>query len=92
MIHITIVYDDNKQKELVLKAKFNIEPTIEFYNINTKDGKKGYKIKGEWGARKNPFVLLEDNGKPIKAFYSENDWEDNAIIQLINWLKNVKLS
>ena len=86
MIHIIIVYDNDKQKKLVLNSKFKIEPTIEFYNTNTKEGRKGYKIKGEWGARKNPFVLLEDNGKPIKAFYSENDWEDNAIIQMINYL------
>lgn len=64
-------------------------PTIEFLDMNTLSGKKeGAKVKYEWAAKLNPFVLVEKDGKAIKCFYSENDWEDNAIIQLLNWSKN----
>lgn len=62
-------------------------PTIEFFNMNTVDGKKkGFKVKNEWAAKANPFVLIEDNGKAIKAFYSETG--DTAINQFLTWCKN----
>lgn len=59
--------------------------------MNTLSGRKaGFKIKGAYGARKNPFCLVEDE-KPIKVFYSENDYEDDAITQLIIWMKSLKV-
>lgn len=33
--------------------------------------KKGYKIKGKFGARLDPFVGVFIDGNPVKGFYSE---------------------
>lgn len=89
MIKIFIVYDNTEQLTLFKQSTFSkINPLVEYINMNTKEGRKnGFKLKGEWGARANPFCIIFERDKAIKAFYSENDWEDNAIIQLINYLK-----
>lgn len=89
MIKIFIVYDNIEQLDLFKHSTFkNLTPLVEYINMNTKDGRKnGFKLKGEWGAKTNPFCIIFDGDKAIKAFYSENDWEDNAIVQLINYLK-----
>ena len=36
-----------------------------------KERKKGYKIKGSFSARLNPFIGVYNNDKPVKGFYSE---------------------
>ena len=89
MYTISIVYDDPKMKEMVLKAPSKMQPFLEFYDMNTIDGRKnGFKIKGAWGARKNPFVLIEGGDRAVKVLYSENNWEDNAVEQLLKFLNN----
>lgn len=85
MISVTLVYDKDSDKELFLNSNLSIEPIIELYNMNTLDGrKKGFKIKGIWSAKKNPFIVISEDNKPIKCFYSENNFENNALIQFIN--------
>lgn len=43
-----------------------------FDNNYSKDKKKGYKVKGAFSARLDPFMgVYDDNDKPIKGFYSE---------------------
>lgn len=89
MISATLVYDKDSDKELFLNSNLRIAPTIELCNMNTLDGrKKGFKIKGVWSAKKNPFIVISEDNNPIKCFYSENDFENNAIIQFINEYSN----
>lgn len=57
-----------------------------FDNNYSKDKKKGYKIKGAFSARLDPFMgVYDDNGNPIKGFYSEAS--ECNLANLIKYLK-----
>ena len=84
----TIIYSDTKDKELLnlIESKFPIY--INYIDFNTAKGRKeSFRIKSHWGAIKNPFVVVNEEDKVIKVFYSDGKG-DNAIYQLINFLKN----
>ena len=83
-MNVKVVYDNNKDRELLNLVDSKFPFFIEYIDYNTTNGRKdAYKIKSHWGAKKNPFVIVEDEEKIIKVFYSE---EKNAIQQLINYL------
>ena len=87
MIDIYIVHDTSNIEDIIWAIPTEIEPFIHFLDINSKkDRSKAFKFKQTWGARKNPFCLMEKDGKPMKAFYTETG--DDAIKQLINFLTN----
>ena len=84
---VKIVYDNLKDKELIELVEFTTPFFIEYIDANTVNGlKESYRIKNEFGARKNPFIVIyddEDNFK--KCFWSENR---NACQEFINYLKD----
>lgn len=84
---VKVVYDNNKDKELLDIINLTIPFFIEYFNTNTIEGrKKGFQITSHWGTKTLPFIEVEDNeNKIIKVFYSENG---NAIQQLIKWLND----
>lgn len=84
---ITIVYDNIKDKELVELVEFPTPYFIEFVDTTTREGlKNSFKVKGKYGARLNPFVVIEnDKDEFIKCFWSETG---NAVQQFINFIKN----
>jgi len=86
-MHAIVVYDDNKDKELLDKIDLGVPFFIDYVNTRTLKGRKeGYRIKGPWSAKFNPFIeLYDENDKIIKVFYSE---VGNACNQLIAYLKN----
>lgn len=63
---------------------------ITYYNENIyKEKQKSYKLKGGFGARQVPFAVLYDNEKkPVKAFYNEDNscTFDNIIKCLTNFV------
>ena len=70
-----IVYNsdehDSFYKELCKLLDSN---NIEYESYDSKflkERKKGYKIKGSFSARLNPFIGVYDNDKPVNGFYSE---------------------
>lgn len=84
----TIVYDNKRDRELLdlIDSKFPI--FIQYIDSNTKNGKKeAYSIKSHWGAKLNPFVVIQDDEKIFKVFYSE---KSNAVNQLISYLNDCK--
>lgn len=84
MFDIYIVYDDPSHKELVDMINFKKQTFIHWFDINTLEGrKKGFKLKGQYGAKKNPFVIVEENDQLQKVFWSEG--KDDAINQLVKW-------
>jgi hypothetical protein len=84
MYDIYIVYDDPSHRQLVDMISFRRETFIHWFDMNTSEGrKKGFKLKGQFGAKKNPFVLVEKNDELIKVFWSEG--KDDAINQFIKW-------
>ncbi len=83
MTDVFVVYDDLKQIE---KLKDTSRYSLEFHFIDseTKKGKKeAWKIKSHYAAKLNPFAVILDNNKPIKAFYTE---AEDVVDSLINYL------
>ena len=84
-MHAVVVYDNIKDKELLDNIDLGVPFFIDYVNTRTLKGRKeGYRIKGPWSAKFNPFIeLYDENDKIIKVFYSE---VGNACNQLINYL------
>ena len=84
-MNAVVVYDNIKDKELLDKINLGVPFFIDYVNMNTVKGKKeGFRIKGPWSAKLNPFIeLYDDENKIIKVFYSETG---NACNQLISYL------
>ena len=83
-----VVYENKKDKELLELVEIPTPFFIEYVDINTKNGKKeGYRIKSEFEARKNPFIVIyDDEDKFVQCFWSENR---NAVQSFINVLKSL---
>ena len=87
MIDIYIVHDNPNVEGIIWNTPLEVEPFFHFLDIGSKkDMSKAYKFKQIWGARKNPFCLIEEDGKAVKAFYTETG--DDAIEQMLKYLKN----
>lgn len=72
-MEIIAVYSDSKFIEDLQENLKNIV-SIESYSENIfSEKKKAIMIKSSWGSRQSPFVLIKDDGKAIKAFYSEDN-------------------
>ena len=83
-----VVYDNKKDKELLDLINSKVPIFIDYIDFNTQNGRKeAYKVKSYWGAKMNPFVVLKEDEKIIKVFYSE---KNNAINQLITFLNDSK--
>lgn len=84
---VKIVFDNIKDKELIELVRFSTPFFVEYVDARTRDGKKeAYKIKSEFGAKKNPFVVVyDDEDKFISCFWSE---DQNACQSFINLYKN----
>lgn len=88
-----MVYDKQSDRDLFDRTPFFMQPTVEFYDMNTSDGrKKGYKLKSTWAAKENPFIVLEKDDKPIKIFYSDSYKDGSALKQLIEYDTNISNS
>ena len=82
---VKIVFDDIKDKELIELVSFSTPFFIEYINANF-NKKEAFKIKSEFGARKNPFVVVyDDEDNFISCFWSE---DQNACQSFVNLYKN----
>lgn len=81
MIDLYLVFDDIddlNRIESTIDSKFYLN----YLNINKHhDRSKAFKLKGEWSAKLNPFILLKENDKVLKAYYSEIG--ESAVTQFI---------
>ena len=82
MTEVTIVYNEPKQID-EFKDKHSLK--FKFIDSKTTKGKKdALKIKSYYAAKLEPFAVIVDNNKPIRAFYSE---AEDVIKVLSNYLK-----
>lgn len=84
---IYIVYDKEEQiKEL--DGIFSLEensPTFHFINSQSNKTKKvAWALKNRWASKIDPFVLITNGDKAVKAFYSETG--EDVIESLLNYL------
>lgn len=87
MITDVYVVSDDVNVASYFNESFPGNPFFHFYDIGSKrDRSAAFKLKGSFGAKENPFAVVFDKDKPIKAFYTEAD--KNVIQSLINYLRN----
>lgn len=82
MTDVIIVYNEPKQIE-----EFENNQTLKFKFIDsktTKGKKEAMRVKYHYAARLEPFAVILDNSKPIRAFYSE---AEDVIKALSDYLK-----
>ena len=80
---VFIVYSDKAQVKKV-EDSVKVSPTFHFIDALSRNGKKeAWALKSYWGAKLDPFAIVMDGDKPIKAFYSESE---NVIDNLIAYL------
>lgn len=85
MTDVFIVYSDEKQiRELGDTSKYSL--TFHLVDSTTRKGRReALKIKSHYAARLDPFAVILDENKPLKAFYSE---AEDVINSLIKYLDN----
>ena len=92
MIDVCLTYTDINDFNRLIKADIKTEIFIHHYKSDTITGRsKSNKLKFEWGAKQDPFILVTDKNVPLKCFYSEQEYEygNDIIDQLITYLNKI---
>ena len=76
---VTITYSD----ESILSRIPKSENITLLYVETLKSNKEAFKLKSHWGARLDTFIIIGDNGKAIKDFYTE---AGDAISEFLNYI------
>ena len=85
MTDIIVVYNDKSQLDRIGDTS-KYTPIFHFVDSLAKKGKKeAWRIKSYYGAKLDPFAVILDDKKPIKAFYTE---AEDVIDSLIKYLNN----
>ena len=85
MTDIIVVYSDKSQLDRIGDTS-KYTPIFHFVDSLAKKGKKeAWRIKSYYGAKLDPFAVILDDEKPIKAFYTE---AGDVIDSLIKYLNN----
>ena len=84
MTDIIVVYNDKSQLDRIGDTS-RYAPIFRFIDSLSKKGKKeAWKIKTYYGAKLDPFAVILDNTKPVKAFYSEAEDVIDSLIKYLN--------
>lgn len=88
MIEAIITYNDRKQLEKLGDiSKYNL--TFHFINSSTFKGRKeSFRVKSAYSAKLDPFAVILDDGKAIRAFYTEAGDIFEPLIKYINKMEN----
>lgn len=85
MTDIIVVYSDKNQLDRIGDTS-KYTPIFHFVDSLAKKSKKeAWRIKSYYGAKLDPFAVILDDKKPIKAFYTE---AEDVIDSLIKYLNN----
>lgn len=85
MTDVIVVYSDKSQFDRIGDTS-KYTPIFHFVDSLAKKSKKeAWRIKSYYGAKLDPFAVVLDNEKPIKAFYTE---AEDVIDSLIKYLNN----
>ena len=84
MTDIIVVYNDKSQLDRIGDTS-KYTPIFHFVDSLAKKGKKeAWRIKSYYGAKLDPFAVIVDDEKPIKAFYTEAEDVINSLIKYLN--------
>lgn len=84
MTDVFVVYNDKEQLNRIGDTS-KYTPIFHFIDSMTKKGKKeAYRLKSHYAAKLDPFAVILDKNKPIKAFYSEAEDVIDSLIKYLN--------
>lgn len=87
MYQVKVVYDNNKDKELLSQIDTTVPFFIDYIDMNTTNGRKvGFKLLNYWSAKKLPFVVIEDEDSNVLPIVKYSEVGENAINQLIKFI------
>lgn len=87
MYQVKVVYDNNKDKELLNQIDTTVPFFIDYIDMNTTNGRKvGFKLLNYWSAKKLPFVVIEDEDPNVLPIVKYSEVGENAINQLIKFI------
>ena len=85
MTDVIIVYSSESQLDRIGDTS-KYTPIFHFVDsLARKSKKEAWRIKSYYGAKLDPFAVILDNEKPLKAFYTE---AEDVIDSLIKYLNN----
>ena len=85
MTDVIVIYSDKSQIDRIGDTS-KYTPIFHFVDSLAKKSKKeAWRIKSYYGAKLDPFAVILDDKKPIKAFYTE---AEDVIDSLIKYLNN----
>ena len=85
MMNIIVVYSDKSHLDRIGDTS-KYTPIFHFVDsLATKSKKEAWRVKSYYGAKLDPFAVILDDKKPIKAFYTE---AEDVIDSLIKYLNN----
>ena len=84
MTDIIVVYSDKSQLDRIGDTS-KYTPIFHFIDSLAKKSKKeAWRIKSYYGAKLDPFAVILDDEKPIKAFYTEAEDVIDSLIKYLN--------
>ena len=85
MTDVIVIYSDKSQIDRIGDTS-KYTPIFHFVDsLARKSKKEAWRIKSYYGAKLDPFAVILDDEKPIKAFYTE---AEDVIDSLIKYLNN----
>lgn len=85
MTDVIVVYSDKSQLDRIGDTS-KYTPIFHFVaSLAKKSKKEAWRIKSYYGAKLDPFAVVLDNDKPVKAFYTE---AEDVIDSLTKYLNN----
>lgn len=87
MYQVKVVYDNDKDKELLNQIDTTVPFFIDYIDMNTTNGRKvGFKLLNYWSAKKLPFVVIENEDPNVLPIVKYSEVGENAINQLIKFI------
>lgn len=85
---VYVVYNDENQVKRIGGAyTLKVSPIFHFMDSQAnKTKKEAWALKSHWAAKEDPFAIVMDGEKAVKAFYSETG--EDVIQSLINYLNS----
>lgn len=84
MTDVIVVYSNKNQLDRIGDTS-KYTPIFHFVDsLARKSKKEAWRIKSYYGAKLDPFAVILDDEKPIKAFYTEAEDVINSLIKYLN--------
>jgi len=89
MIELILVSSNLEDERRVIESNIVDKFYFKFIDSNSAYTKKeAYTLKTDWGAKKEPFVMVKNKDKVLRCFYSENS--DKVVDEALEFIKGLQ--